>query len=343
MVATRFSPIVFVLALALSATSVLAQENATTTVPTSSVQADRSWLSVEQLSREVVGDFVVGPGRSEIQLQPGQSYVQEIVVTNRISDNRRFNLEVEDITGSIDGSSAVTLTGEAVGPYSIRDYISFPADSFVLDLGERARVPVTITVPPNAEPGGFYGSVLVSTISEDNPSALDSAPRTPIIARVGSLFFVTVAGEQFREGETVGVTTVGDDLFYQSGPIELAILFENTGSVHTNPYGELSITNMFGEEVGFVELEPWFVLPQSLRSREITWDREFLLGRYTVTARVNRGYDDIVDEVSTTFWVVPYTLVGIVFAVLFFCILVIRFFAKNFEFKRKTPINNSSE
>ena len=33
-----------------------------------------------------------------------------------------------------------------------------------LELGERARIPVTITVPADAEPGGHYGSVFISTI-----------------------------------------------------------------------------------------------------------------------------------------------------------------------------------
>ena len=95
---------------------------------------------------------------------------------------------------------------------------------------------------------------------------------------------------------------------------------------------------MFGEEVGYVELEPWFVLPNSLRSREVSWDREFLLGRYEVTARISRGYDDIVDEVSATFWVVPYQVILGVFAVLFVIIFLFRFISKNFEFKRKSEV-----
>lgn len=342
MVALRLSISGFLIAFLFSSSLVLAQEEATSTEESLGETSNR-WFTTEQLSREVVGDFVVGPGRSEIQLEPGQSFVQEITVTNRLSDNRRFRLEVEDITGSTDGSSAVALTGEQEGPYSIRDYISFPEDTFVLDLGERARIPVTISLPPDAEPGGLYGSVLVSTVSEADPDAEAAAPRTPIIARVGSLFFVTIEGDQFREGETLGINTIGDELFYQEGPINFAILFENTGSVHTNPYGELSITNMFGEEVGFIELEPWFVLPQSLRSREVEWNREFLLGRYTVTARINRGYDDIVDEVTTTFWVIPYTFIGGVFAVLFIVIFLFRFITKNFEFKRKEPPRKNVE
>ncbi len=313
-------------------------ELATTTdtvLSTTEPAAEELWYKTEQIFGDIdVGDFVVGPGRKEIELKPGQTVIQEITVTNRISDGRTFELEVEDIYGSDDPTRTVALSGAARGPYSIRDYISFPKNTFTLALGERARIPVTITVPPNAEPGGYYGSVLVSTVRTPG-STDDMAPRSPVIARVGSLFFLTVTGEVNRSGETKSVETILDKWWYEAGPIDLGILYENTGSVHLNPYGELSITNMFGEEVGFVELEPWFVLPQSLRLREVTWDREFLLGRYVVTARINRGYGDVVDEVTTTFWVLPWKIVGGVFFVLFIVLFMLRAFFRTFEFKRK--------
>ena len=319
------------------AVSAFAQSTTTSqTQPVETATATESqWFTVDRVPGDAaVGDFVVGPGRSEIQLQPGQTYVQEISVTNRISEDRVFTLEIEDVKGTADGSNAVQLTGDEVGPYSMRDFISFPENTFTLSLGERARIPVTVSVPANAAPGGYYGSVLVSTVR--SAEATDSmSPRSPIIARVGSLFFVTVGGDIVREGETLGINTVGDATLYQTGPIELAILFENTGSVHTNPYGEISISNMFGEEVGFMELEPWFVLPKSLRSREVSWNREFLLGRYTVTARINRGYDNVIDEVSTSFWVVPYPYIVCGFLLGFLLIFCIRFITKNFEFKRR--------
>lgn len=304
-------------------------------VPVLETVTDKSWYRSEQISGNIqVGDFVVGPGRAEIKVAPGETVIQEITVTNRISDKRKFKLEVEDIAGSSDGSSSASLSGDEKGPYSIKDYISFPEDMFVLKLGERARIPVTITVPPDADPGGYYGSVLVSTI-QDSGSDDANAPRSPIIARVGSLIFLTVEGETIREGKTLEVSLVNNSWWYEHGPIEFGILYENTGSVHVNPYGELSITNMFGEEVGFIELEPWFVLPTSLRVREITWDREFLLGRYTVTAQVNRGYEDIVDEVKVSFWVLPWKIVGGMFFVLFIIIFSLRAFFRTFEFKRK--------
>lgn len=335
---------VAILAIPLSFGEVFAQEAvdatetaSTTATTTEAVVAEpEEWYTSERIFGNIqVGDFVVGPGRTEVSVMPGETVVREITVTNRISDNRQFKLEIEDIVGSTDGSAAVSLTGDKRGPYSIRDYVSFPREEFNLELGERARIPITITIPPNTPPGGYYGSVLVSTIRPSQRSEDGPAPTSPIIARVGSLFFITVLGDVKREGEILDITTTNNQWWYESGPVELNILTENSGNVHLNPYGEVAITNMFGEEVGFVELEPWFVLPNSLRVREITWDREFLLGRYKVTARVNRGYDDIVDEVTTTFWVMPWKVAGGIFVVFFIIIFAVRGFFRTFEFKRK--------
>jgi hypothetical protein len=299
------------------------------------VQEEGDWYRSEQIQGNIdVGDFVVGPGRAEVVVSPGETIIQEITVTNRISANRTFKLEVEDITGSESGDVSVELTGSEKGPYSIRDYISFPSETFTLDLGERARIPIAITIPLDAEPGGLYGSVLVST--DRTPAATaENVSRSPVIARIGSLIFVTVRGDAKIEGQTKSIETINKKWWYEKGPVDLNILYENKGSVHVNPYGEISITNMLGEEVGFVELEPWFALPMSLRNRVITWDREFLLGRYNVTARINRGYDNIVDEVHTTFWVLPWKIVGGVFLVIFIVIFSIRAFLRTFEFKRK--------
>lgn len=310
---------------------------ATTSTTTIDESEDNTWFTIEKLNGDRVdqGDFVVGPGRVEIEGKPGETIVREISVANRISDDRTFELTVEDVTGTDDPTKSVVLLGDQRGPYTIKDYITFPKKTFTLDLGERARIPVTITIPPDAEPGGFYGSVLVSTVKTDTSEVEDGGTRSPIIARIGTLFFVTVPGDVAKQGQTKEISTVNDKLWYESGPISLHILYENTGSVHLNPYGELRIKNLFGEEVGFVELEPWFALPNSLRTREVIWDRELLFGRYTATAYVNRGYDDIVDEVSVSFWVMPWKAVGGIFLVVFIIIFAVRVFFRKFEFKRK--------
>jgi len=302
----------------------------------SSAEITKPWFKIEKLNGKFdQGDFVVGPGRAEIEIKPGQTVIHEISVANRISDNRTFEITVEDIAGTADADRAVVLLGNERGHYTVKDYITFPENKFTLNLGERARIPVTISLPPDAEPGGFYGSVLISTVQVDDENIDVNVPRSPIIARVGTLFFITVPGDVIREGEVKEISLLNKKWWYESGPIKFNILYENTGSVHLNPYGELRIKNTLGEEVGFVELEPWFALPKSLRSRSVVWDREMLFGRYVATALVNRGYDDIVDEVSVTFWVLPWKVVGGTFLIIFIIIFSIRAFFRTFEFKRK--------
>lgn len=285
----------------------------------------------------VVGDFVVGPGKVDVTLKPGESRVVEMLVTNRTGERRVFNLTTEDMTGSTDLTKPVVLLGRDKGPYSLKDYLKVDHPSFELDHNERARIPVTISIPPNASPGGLYGSMLVDTVAIEaiTGETENTVPQSAIVARIGTLFFVTIAGEVKREGKLLEFATVGEKSFYQHGPISFGILHENTGSMHLAPYGEVRVSNMFGEEVGYVELEPWFILPQAERFREIRWDREFLFGRYTATAHINRSYDDIVDTDTFVFWVLPWKVLGGAFVGIFVILFLIRAFLRNFEFKRK--------
>ncbi len=212
-----------------------------------------------------------------------------------------------------------------------------PESTFVLNHAEQVRIPVTVSLPADAEPGGFYGSLLTQIVSDDvdigNPDGTLSGSK--IISRIGTLFFVTTPGKIERSMELKEFSTITNKKFYTKGPINFNVVTENTGSVHVTPYGELRIFNTLGNEVGFVELQPWYVLPKSVRNKEITWNREFLVGRYTAVLELNRGYDNITDKISYSFWVIPLELVAGVFAGFFILFIIIRFFASRFELKRK--------
>jgi hypothetical protein len=318
-----------------SAEAVVTETVTTQTAPT--IVFSDTYRRERLPTTDVFGDFVIGPGKFEIELAPGQSRTVELTVTNRMGEPKIFSFETEDMTGSTDGSQSIVLLGDDRGPYTLKDYIQISSPQFELQHAERARIPVTISLPADAEPGGRYGSLLVSIVSNPNDT-VDSngaAPSSVIISRLGTLFFITTPGETRRSAELRDFSTIGGQTFFASGPVDFSIVFENTGPVHTTPYGQISITNTFGDEVGFFELEPWFVMPQSLRNREVTWNRSFLIGRYTATAQINRGYDDIIDSQSFTFWVIPWSIIGYTFLGFFLFFLLLRFLFSRFEFKRK--------
>lgn len=285
----------------------------------------------------VQGDFVVGPGKIEVSLAPGESRTVELLVTNRTGEDKVFSIDFEDMSGGDRADQAVVLLGNDRGPYTLRDYLSVEQPTFVLEHMERVSVPVTISIPPDAEPGGHYGSVLFSISSFTKYTDIKSStkPASAIISRIGTLFFVTTEGDVDREGSLVDFSTKNKQRWFSKGEIPFQIVFENTGSQHLNPYGYLSIKNLFGEEVGFVEIDPWFVLPNAIRSRNISFSRELMFGYYRAELQMNRGYEDLVDTKTLTFIVVPWQLLAITFAGLVMLFLLMRLLLSRFEIKRK--------
>lgn len=297
-------------------------------------------MTVEQLDNvQVTGDFVVGPGKVELQLNPGEERQVEMTVTNRMGEDRIFLISTEDFEGTRNINETVRLLGDEASPFTLKDNIIPERNSFVLKHGERARLPVRIRVAKNEDPGGKYATVLVSTISRDStkPSADGATGGAAIIARIGTLFFVRIPGEVKQDSRLVDFEKADGNILWSSpDEIRFRILTENNGSVHVNPYGQIRISNFFNAEIIRLKVDPWFVLPDSLRSREYTWKNPRLMGRYEVTVEVNRGYNGIVDEKQIVFYVIPLVPIIGVFILIVALIFTVRWFFKSFEFKRKS-------
>src|SRR6185503_3421375 len=97
-------------------------------------------------------DFVVGPAKFDLTLNPGESQTLDLTVSNRLGQDKSFALEVEDISGSENPGTPVILLGTDRGPYSLRDYLHFPTTTLDIVNGQKAHIPVTITVPADAQP-----------------------------------------------------------------------------------------------------------------------------------------------------------------------------------------------
>ena len=150
----------------------------------------------------VYNDFVVGPGKYQVEMKPGESKIVNMIVTNRLGKEKTFQVQTEDFKGTRDPEKPVTLLDGERGPYSLRDYLSMASTTFVIGHAERVTIPVKISVPTDAQPGGLYGSVVISTVTTGKEQVLEgqsSAGTSPIVTRIGSLFFIRVAGDVKEE------------------------------------------------------------------------------------------------------------------------------------------------
>jgi hypothetical protein len=295
--------------------------------------------SIEQLKVDLKNDFVLEPGKAEIFLNPGDTVTRTVYVTDRVPGSTTFKIGVEDIKGTTDPEQPVLILDGQTGPYSGKTFIVPAINQVTLTFGQRITIPVTITIPLDAPPGDYDSSVLVSnepSVMGTGGSDTSASGSLRVISRLGTLIFIRVNGQAKESGNLDDLRIKGpSQLFYDHGPLTFQILFNNDGNVHLVPYGTLTIKNMMGQVVDQLPVDAYFSLPDSIRYREITWNRTTLLGRYTATVHLERGYGGLSDDKTIAFWVLPWKILGGIFAGIFILLLIVVVFVRTFEISRK--------
>jgi hypothetical protein len=295
-------------------------------------------FTVQQLDLEVDNDFVVGPGKTELRMNPGETSVRTMTVTNRQGMERQFTIQIEDFTSpESEADGVIKLLGEEKGPYSLRDYLNPDIRSFVLQHGDRATIQVEISIPEDATPGNLFGAVIVTDAPTD-PLEIKREGEVSggviVRSRIASLFFVRVNGEVDEQGLMESFKT--DKKIYVKPPITFTYDYKNNGTVYNNPYGVIEIKNLYGRVVENISISPYFVMPGVNRVMNKVWDREFALGRYTATLKMNLGYNNVIEEKTIVFWVLPLKTVALLIVGLFVFLVILRiikkWFKKNFRY-----------
>ncbi len=282
----------------------------------------------QQSGVEVRGDFQVGPTRYVLEMDPGETRTIEIQLTSREGEPRTYSVGVEDFSVTDDGTDNIQFYGNGYGPFSARSWIEPASTSIGLKHGERAFLPVRITIPNNASVGDHYSVVLF----ERDPTG-DVQGGFNLIARIGALLLITVKGDVVHDG--------GMDFFrvskplYWSLPTQFSIQYKNAGTVHLTPSGRIEVKNIFGIPVDDIPVKDWYVLRNSVRRRDIVWQPKFALGYYSATLTLNSAAQDkeVVETVS--FWVIPALPVLLALLMIFIVSFLVQAFFSHFEITKK--------
>lgn len=248
------------------------------------------------LAAQTTGNFMISPAKVEVNLNPGEEITKNLTIINQTGREINFKLTKEDFEGTTDLEKVTRFLGEEKGRFSLKEWLLPTIDNFVLRSGEQIEIPIKIAVPPEAEPGGYYAAIFVA--SQPRPDGTIKA-----VSRLGSLFFVRINGQAKEEGFLSEFKA--DKFYFQKGLVRFNLLSQNTGNVHLIPYGIIEIRDIFGRKKNEIGLEPWFVMPDSPRLKQVSWQDNSAWGLYTATAKINRGYQNIVDQKSVKFLVVP--------------------------------------
>ncbi len=259
----------------------------------------------------------VSPTLFQMTANPSQSWTSEIRVVN-VNDYpitvypQVVNFVPAGETGT--GSLVPVFTEETQGT-TLAEWITLRASEIVIQPQQTATVPFSVTVAQNAPPCGHYAAILVGT---KPPSKQNDAAQVQTAQFVTSLLFVNVSGDCVESGTIREFTT--EKTINAEPDIQFNVRFENTGSVHLQPQGDITITNMWGSERGIIPInyQTHFgnVLPNSIRKFSFTWTGEkssYDIGRFKAVATLGYGENSKNFTTSTTyFWIIPLKQIALV-------------------------------
>lgn len=266
----------------------------------------------------------ITPVRQELTLEPGQNESYSIEVTNVTTSRTTVNAVVNDFESDDEtGQPRLLVNTDEPAPFSVKEFIDLPGE-FELAAGESQSVSISVRIPGDALPGGYFGAIRF----EAGAGSGSGDGTVALSASVASLLLVSVPGEA-EEGMSLDYIEArrGDNggKFFEYAPDTIAVRLENDGNTILKPIGRVAIKNMFGNEVYSYEFNGGQVrgniLPKSGRIFENSTENIGPLGRYTIEANLSYGDGggNIITATSS-FWVVPWKLLLVAAAVIAFIV-----------------------
>ena len=278
----------------------------------------------------------IAPPVITLTADPGQSIDTKINLRNVSGGDLVVTGEINDfVANGEDGTPKILLDDKESSPYSIKSWIS-PLPELSLKSRQKADLPVTISVPANASPGGYYGVIRFTGTPPELKGtgvSLSASLGSLILLRVNGKVKESVSIAEFSVNQRAGKpSSIFETASSDKDPITFTARFQNNGNIHEQPVGQITITDMFGNKIAApnINLQANNILPSSTRKFEQPLDysiigNKMLFGRYTAELKVTYGSDKTVLTKIITFWVIPYTLIGIIIILLIATFIGLRY------------------
>lgn len=240
--------------------------------------------------------LTVAPPLFQLALQPGEAWKSGIQVVNVnpyditvYAEPVLFRPRGDDGQPEFYVPDAGTETSDT---QTLAGWITVPQGAVTIPREQTFTLPLTITVPLDAPPGGHYAAVLIGTRP---PEGGTEGSALSVTSSIASLVFLRVAGNVVEHGRVREFST--EKSLYQDAEARFTLRFENQGNVHLRPQGDITIFNMFGKKRGYVPINQegegyGSVLPGSTRKYAFNWKSDtgmWDIGRYRAEATIGYG------------------------------------------------------
>jgi P pilus assembly chaperone PapD len=261
-------------------------------------------------SASAQGGMMVWPTWVELTVNRGEQAGKIIHVRNQGSESIEIKAYVMDFSIDREGNFVFSEPGHE--SYPAARWLSVEETELEIAPGESREIEVNISAPTEVEPGGHYAALFFEALPSANQGAVSISTRIP------TLFYITVPG--ITESEVIANADIASLVlpgFAGKGPVEAGVVVHNSGNVHLTVAARAHFSASLGGD-SELDLGQAVILPNSDGVIKSNWQQAPFLGK--VKASVVIGYLDqkgeLVNKSQTgEFWVVPWSLIGIIVGV----------------------------
>lgn len=178
--------------------------------------------------------LTLSPARIEINGDPGATVGGEFTIINEQSTTQTFYASYENFSAQGE-TGAPAFSPEKIG---LDTWLHVTPEQLTIAPGQAVPVPYAITIPKNAEPGGYFAAIFWS-----NSPPATSSTQVSIGAKVGLLILLRVNGNITESAGISQFDRNDHSFFYTTLPVTMRYKFRNNGSDRIEPLGTVTIRN----------------------------------------------------------------------------------------------------
>lgn len=253
----------------------------------------------------------ISPTRAEIEVAAGSSDKFTLKIKNVTGGDITAKFKINDFTADgVSGEPKLSADEAEQLPTSVKPFLEDAKD---VDLAkdETKDVDVIVAVPPDTNPGAYYGVLRYTAVPKE--SAGDG--QVSLAAGVGVIVLITVPGNVEQK---ISVTSIKAEQggkqssFFLKSPDKAAVTIRNIGTGFAKPYSKVTVNYMGNKEVYSYDMnnqEPRAnVLPGSSREFKDEIKGISKPGKYTINTTTSIFIDNASSDIllsEASFWYVP--------------------------------------
>ena len=284
------------------------------------------YLLIAQTTNAASLSLSIDPSITEIHAIPPSNATSNLTIQNKSDSQVVLQIQIKPFKAKLENGELEYLSGDF--PFLKNVQIldnGLPVENITLEASQQKNLTLNVNIPQDTNISDYYFSIIFISQSTSSPISNASLNQlgitTNVLLSVGTKETPSAVLEEFSTRP-----------FFEKGPVSLTTRIKNKGKHFIKPKGQVLIKNMFGQNIGKLDLLRVNILSDStraipnasfmrdlraidesktkadldFRNPKILWKENFLLGFYTATLTLSVSDDRPIFTKSIHFFAFPF-------------------------------------